>query len=679
MPGGVFKVHEFLDSQGLKLTGREGDALLVETSDGKSGKFIPSEFLQGQGVNPKDISLEINTVDNPIPDSPVGLFDRVKLSLGNERGGVEYLKRKFEGVTYNPDQGILVKDKGAWHKVDPDQLGGDPWSLSEAIADTAEFVGGSTLQVAGSGIAVAQAAPAVAAGAEAGAGVGSAFGPVGAAAGAAIGGGAVSIAAAGIGGAAGKAAASSVLGRLVGTYKPVDAQDELEDIGLEGLFAAGGQALALGAKPALKSAVQAFKNIGKWGSETTKDALAATLGRTTAAGEEATRYMFDNADDVARTIKSLRPESKGTADLISKAASKQVEASTHWLEKANAALPTKFGEMLDDLAKQADEVGFKVNVGERVSSALSQFEEKGFGRVVKGRLLPLSEEQVAERFAQGLPVEALDQETFKQVAQIYEAVRPFSKVGELQGGQAAKALAKMNKLINSTFSDNLPPVVARAKGVMSSATKQEIGEAFEKAGLQTQWAGMNQLYQRYGDAVGTARKLLQSDGGPERFYQSLFSGAGKKATLKGEADLLEELAGEVGTQARRRITNLEAAKRFAPILPKLGLAQTAAGSAGTYSALSGGFVATNPVTTALIASTFSPRTMLNATRGYKAMSAPASKYALTLVQALKTLPPASLKKALADPHIIRGAAQETMKAMYGEDEEVMRILQEGGV
>ncbi len=645
---GQFKVSEFLSSQGLKLTGRDGDALLVETTDGKPGKFVPQEFLKAQGVDPTGLEIEINSVDNPIPDSPVGLFDRAKLSLGNSRGGMEYLKSKYDNVAYNPDQGLLVKDKGAWHKVDPDMFD-DPWSLSEAIADTAEFVGGSALPMAGATAAAIAAAPS----------------------------GPGSIAAAGAGGAAGKAVTSSVLGRLVGTYKPESAQDELEDIGLEGLFAAGGQAIAVGAKPTWEMLKGAMKNIGRWGSEASKDALAATLGRTTAAGSEATRYMFDNVDDVARTIKTLKPMSQGTDDLINQAASKQVEAATSWLERADKALPQKYGQMLDRLSQSADDAGLKVHVRPMIEDSLQEFERQGFGKVVEGRLVQLSEEDIASLVANGTKVpEGINGEVFQEVRQIFDTLKKFSGIGEVSGGKAARVLTEINKKVNSSFDDTLSPIAKRAKAMAMASVKTRVGSSFEKAGLESQWAGMNQLYQRYGDAVGTARKLLASDGGPERFYQSLFSGAGKKATMKGEADLLEELAGEAGTAARRHITNLEAAKRFAPILPKFGLSQAAATGAGSMGVITGAVSA--PVAMG-VASTFSPRTMLHATRGYQAMSNSSSKYALTLVQALKTLPPASLKKAMADPNMIRAATQETLKAMYGEDENVKNILQQSGV
>jgi hypothetical protein len=632
-----------------------------------------------------------------IPESPVGLWDRVKLSVGNDRGRVDYLKKQFEDVTYDPDGGLVVKDKGAWHKVDPSAFS-DPWSASEAIADMLELGADSTLSIAGS----------AAKGAAVGGAAGAAVAGVGAVPGAVAGG----IIGAGAGGAAGRVATSSILGRLAGTYNPESAQDELEDIALEGLLSAGGQAVAVGAKPTLQYLHKSFKTIGKSASQGTKDALAATLGRTTSAGEEATRFMFDNTDDVVRTIKKLKPESVGTTGLIQDAAEKQLASSEKWLEAATKALPRKYGELLDELAEAADDVNLEVDVGTTLKESLKAFEDSGFGKLVKKgaaatdddaklaslleslgktpeqiakrlklkppklELVPFSEQDIAARVAKGLPVESNNPEIFKEVRKIFDTVNSFSSVPKLKGGRAARALTDLNKKINSSFSDDLDPIVKRAVSTATASVKTQFGSAFEKAGLRDQWAGMNEVYQRYGDAVSAARKLLNADNGAENFFNSLLAQSGKKVAMKNQADLLEELTGPLGQSLRKEIVTLEAAKRFAPVLPKFGLVHAAASVQGAQGVMSG---QVNRFMAVPLAGIFSPRATMAATRGYRAMSSGTSKYAMKLVDMFKTLTPKQMKAALQDENFIRTAMQITFGAERKEQEELEMLLQENGI
>ncbi len=636
------------------------------------------DLSQFEELNPLE---DGSTPTSAMPESPVGLMDRAKLALGNVKGNVNYLKKNFEEVQYIADKGLVVKEKGVWKQVDPSALGGDGWTISEAIKDLVE--GGASL-----------AAPAL--GAAKGATIGTAAaGPIGGVAGAFV------------GGASGKVAMSSVLGRYVGTYQPESVQDELEDIALEGLFAAGGEVVRVGAKPTFQALSKAYKSIGKSASEGTKDALAATLGRTTAAGSDATRFMFDNTDDVAKTITTLKQTAKGTDDLIRQASRQQLKVSEKWLEGASKALPRKYGQLLDDLAGAADDAGLEVDVGTSIQEALKEFSKTGYGKVVakgsnaedqalaglleslgrspeqiakrvgsgsvKLELVRFSQKEIAERTAAGLPVKGVNDEIFGQIKDIFDTVNNFSKVPKLKGSKAARALQDINKELNAVFAKNADPAVKAAASQASAVVKSRFGQAFEKSGLSDEWSSLNKVYDQFGDAVARARNLLNAPDGAEQFYNSLLANAGKKVSFGEDADLLVALTGKLGESARRRIQTLEAAKRFAPILPKFGLAQGFATSAGTVGLATG---AANPALIAGAASTFSPRTMLRATQGYRAMSNASSKYAMTFVQALKTLPPKSLKQAMAHPDLIRTAAMATMHAMGSDEEDAQRLLEQ---
>jgi hypothetical protein len=74
---------------------------------------------------------------SPINKSPVSEEDRAILTTGNGKGKVNYLRKKFEDVTEDEHGDLLVKDKGLWHRVDPNQLGDvDPWEATKKIAGT---------------------------------------------------------------------------------------------------------------------------------------------------------------------------------------------------------------------------------------------------------------------------------------------------------------------------------------------------------------------------------------------------------------------------------------------------------------------------------------------------------------------------------------------------------------
>ena len=163
----------------------------------------------------------------PINRSPLDLSDRVKLSLGNKVGKLNYLKQRFDGAEIDKHGNFLINDGGSWYRADPDFLGdGDAWQRTkEIIADMADLsdIGVVTAgQIGGAAAGATVASPTIA-------GVPAA----------AIAGGALGAAAGG--------ALKSRLGRLVGTYS-ASPEEEIKDAALEGVLGLGGEVVGLGAK-----------------------------------------------------------------------------------------------------------------------------------------------------------------------------------------------------------------------------------------------------------------------------------------------------------------------------------------------------------------------------------------------------------------------------------------------
>lgn len=616
-----------------------------------------------------------------LPESPVGLLDRVKLSFGNQKGGMEYLRKTYKEVSYDNDKGIVVNDGGTWKQVDPDFMDGDGWEatrdiatalrdIKESATDVVEAVTGNALQMGG------QALGATAGGVAGGAG-GAALGmttanPAAALGGLVVGAGAGGFVGSGAGGAAGEGV-RTYLGRALGTYQATD-EEQLSDIALEGIFSAGGEAVRLGVKPGLSALRKGFKTIGDKASPVVKDILAATYGRLTQAGEDATRVMFDRTDDVLKKLGAIKAQgARGSSEIMSKGAEMQLSATNEFLDVATEALPRKYGELLSDLSKEAGEKGFKADISDVVTHARNSFLELGFGKMDDaGRFVALSDDDLARRAAQGMDIEnaALDRKAFREVKALFDTLGKFEKIGELKGEQAVKALTKINSLLNSVKKDaykNGSPTLQRAATQASASWRTGLGKQFSDQGLGEQYLKLSDLYSKYGSAVETARNAMKQGG--EGFMNKMLSGAGRNAKAKGEAELLVELAGKRGEQLFDDIVITETAKRFSPVWPKFGLmaggqAQLGGMAAAGYSAGLPGVIAAG--------SQMSPRMVLGQTSAAKKLG----RYAAESVAMFKKMTPQAAKEALQNETFMRAVFTQTLQSHGEEDEDLQAILQE---
>ncbi|MCK5016130.1 MAG: hypothetical protein KAS32_03580, partial [Candidatus Peribacteraceae bacterium] len=132
-----FDFGGYLQSEGLqfKRLNDQGQPVVLDTQSNQEGVFDVDGLLGSLGTTRNDTNISYNTMDNPVNISPLTVADRAKVKgLGNERGSVKFLRNKFEQVFPHEEKGLLVKNAGVWHQVDPTGLGGgNPWEMAKEL------------------------------------------------------------------------------------------------------------------------------------------------------------------------------------------------------------------------------------------------------------------------------------------------------------------------------------------------------------------------------------------------------------------------------------------------------------------------------------------------------------------------------------------------------------------
>jgi hypothetical protein len=645
----VFDAEGYLKSKGLELAGMsESGKPLYRTPKGEEVELDVSSYLKSKGIPVDKLDLQLNSMNSPVNVSPVSTLDRAKLAFGNTRGGMKYLKSKFEDVGYNEDSGLVVKNKGVWHRVDPDN---DPWELSAELAK--DIMEGSI-----------KVGPSVAGQA------------AGAAAGTAMAGPIAGVVGSGVGAGLARKLTTS-LGRLVGTYDATP-EEEVQDLGFETLLGMGGQLVSLGAKPTLSALANLSKGVFGKAAEGTKAMASQVLGKTTSAGPVATRTLIDHSDEVAREIGATARTHASAEAMKETFKAEQVGIAKQMLESADDALPKKYGELLDNLITSEKGSKVRADIGGIIGQSKSVLEEMGAGKIVAGKFRRLTQSEAAERLGQGLPVEALDDTAFAQINDLVKALDTFGGTGKLSGQSAAKALTQVNKALNNVERDlfkrpEIAAVVERAAGKIGARFKEATGKAFDEAGLAGEYTQLQSLYGQFGNAVRAARVLLKQSNGPEVFVNKLLSQPGNNSAAKTMRNEVVELLGERGEQLAHKLRIKESAKQFSSWAPKMGLVQV---GSGAVAAMKGGAVAaTNPALAVATAASFSPRAVAHGVRAANKSVA----YVSSLKNFVTGLPPEKLKELLADPKLT-GEMFRTVISAYGqEDASLETLLTEAGV
>jgi len=640
MPKFHFNIKENLASQGLSLREVGDNGLVVEDEEGKQFNFDPEKYLAGQGINPKNAILEYNKPDEALDQSPLSIVDRAKMAVGNPKGQLGFLQKRFKDVTQT-DDGFVVKNKGVWQKIDPAAFSGDAWELA---ADVAEGAAGS-LPIIGSVL-----------GAPAG-------GVLGAGAGAGVGEG-----------------LRTSLGKLVGTYQ-ASPEEQLKDIGIESILGLGGEVVGLGAKASAAMVGNSLKNIAKAAAPETKQLVASVLGKTTGVGEDGMHVAFDYADDVAKQLEKYK-QAGHTLQAIDDVADKEKKTlARDFISHANDRLNATYGDNLRVLAKDAGEKNFAVNFKTIFDEAKTSIEATGAGKFVESkegmRFLPLNKEDLAARVGQAGAQISIDPGEHVAAKKIADQIIRLQDLGELRGERAIVALQQINSGLNKVGqgafdSENaaLKKITAQAK----SGFEAGLAKALDAHGLSEKWTGMQMTYAKYRNVLNNYRTVLKKDNGARLFADNLVTDSARGRSVQGDAKILLEFTGERGQQLYKDIITKESARRFASWLPRQGLISqlgnaAAAGSAGAALATSGPDTSNTGTLAgaAALGLATSPRAALAAV-----------KYGFKLKNYITRLPAPQKEILLKSPQILHGLFSAVGQAAVREPASVDELLKQAG-
>jgi hypothetical protein len=618
-PKPVINIGKLLEKQDLEFAGTdEAGNYLVTDLEGRTGKFNVDRFLKAKNIDRNKIDISFNTPDMPMDSSPVELTDRLKLSVGNKAGSLEYLKQKFDNVKYNPEGELVVKKAGVWHRVDPESMGSNPWEMTkEIVGDLADVA--PTIGLVGASIGAGVATGGVATGFQA--------------AGATLSGTAALALNAG-----GQAAAGGItesirtsLGRAVGTYKATP-EEQMSDIGMEMLLNFGGQYVGAGVAAVGKRGVgmlsKAAKSLSKANPEG-QGIIASVVGP-----------VVGGADNVDRLLKNPEVVTKHLDEAITVGKSES-EAVQHLVQGQIDDLVKVADQAPDALSKQLNQ-----NIGKLMAQAPDQFEpaindsrKLLLANMLKDGLLRV-EDKVGRRIGGNMVRPAiLDPEVLmtKNLDDLNIRMYSFDELGRAgqrtgfpnKFGNSKDAYDMAADMYTTIFRNKLKPqtgkagvrqlmefkeaIASKTWELMNNASEKGLGFAqsffanadsvldkqvnntFAKNGMLNSWTTVNAEYSAtkslLNPLIAARKKAIKTNAEiafqPE-LNRILSNGAGNlasKNSLKGAVSLINN---PVVTQSFENIFDRNAAKAF---VPKFGTYAKAAGAASIGSAVS-----LNPVT-----------------------------------------------------------------------------------
>lgn len=649
-----YELGQALNEVGLDFVAKNnlGQPVVRDRTSGEEFVYDLDADLRQLGASRQDTQVIFNSIDKPLAISPLNAGERAKLAVGNERGGIKFLRNKFDAVVPSEDNGLIVLDDGVWKQVDPSGLGGgDAWEMAREL-------GRDVADLTDIGINVAATSAALAA--------------VGGTGGLAL---PAAVATVGAGGATSGLIRTS-LGRYFGTYD-AEPLEELADIGLESIFTMGGQAIGAGARPAINAMVKAGSKMGRSGIA---NGAAAVYGRITGVGPGAMQALFSRGPRIGTAMKSaLKSAGPGasTDTAINIAKQRAIDSGETFLKETAEALPKKYGQLLDDVVTKAEQSKLTANMDSILDDSFLSMKESGLGVVeTKGNqriFRAFNEAEKEIRIKNNLDVFDLDDVAEKQIASLVRTLQRFSVGKVLRGGVAANRLVAMNKSLNQLVSKQFAGQIASQeyKAAVSRATKgfrESVGKQFKQAGLGEEYAKLSSLYGEFANSVAVARKLKASPQGIEGFVNRLSTDAGQNMAAKGVANKLVELGGKRGQQLFEDIVIDDSASKFLRWAPKMGLVQTGLIGGGAGAAFTGG-LALGPGTIAGV-SQFSPRIVAGQFR--------AMEFAAQHLKFLKSLGPEQMKLFLDSPAAFDATVRAVTQAIGREQTDIDALLQQSG-
>jgi hypothetical protein len=667
----ILDLQKFLESQGTFIADIDPESGAVKV-DGRTGSgYLDIDgFASALGVD-RD-SLQINKPESAIDRSPLSANERADLSFGNFKGSKDYLSKKFEAVSYSPDKGMVVKDKGIWYTVDPSALGsGDPWEKTkELYKDVMEFAPMFAAKAAG---VTAAAAPA----AKVGAAIGTAFGPVGTAVGGVVGGaigaGAAAFAMRGV---------ETSFGRAIGTYEATP-EEQLSDAALEGAFAAGGYVVGVGAKASWDGVKGALTKVSKASGES-KDLLAQFVAHTNKIKPQSAERLFSNPQGVNKHLD--RFVGKGFSDT-------QVEEALR-LQNIRGT-KTLFNGLGDDIFKQFDELentflqtmpkNFSAPAGPLLQQPVGVLASNGFIRPqlngATGQLVgfaPVAKPEFMKLFsAQVSPLAA--NKAYNALRELSSIGNKMLKKGNLSAHEALTFRRALDKLVfkSRVFQDE---AVRDTLSPATSSLRNELVKLFTKTSPQAgdAYARMNQFWIKNMETATRAERVALTTDNTASFVRKIAS----PDSYAEASELLSKVAklrGRRGEVVKETILNREAAREFSRRLPSLGLLQSAAIGSGVGFAT--GDVELGFAVGAGSLAMSSPRMLARLSRSAMDPASKSLPYVRTVSRNMKAIAVTGGKAAdvLLDPSYLAVGLGSAMNAAQEEDEAVKALLQEKGL
>ena len=585
----TFTVSRYMEANGLEFQGVDETGLAIGTSGDDEYKFDPVSFLKERGVDPENVNIEFNAPNTALQFSPLDAEQRLKLSVGNAKGNLNFLKREFGGAKLDPDNGLVVKKDGVWHTVDPSGLGsGDAWQKTQELGkdivdlfDEAALTAGTIAGFATAGLA---------------------------------------------GGIAGSAATELMrtsLGRYVGTYEATF-EEQAADVAIEGFLALGGEAIARGARPLLGQMWRAAKNMRNM-PRAARDIYTGVIGKTTGVGSPAMNQLIDDTAGVAGMQTLLRRASDPSAmvDRLHKRSAGQL------LKSFTEGVNKEWEEGMFRAAQSAR--GTIIPEQDILRPAMANFERNGFGKFVlqsepknaaiaaigqpldqlpaNAKLVfrPLTNSEGATWLRANAGKQLPSEVDAKVINTLFNDTRKRLGKAPMKNDIAVRQLATTNSALNRMVREEFGQPAANATWnrmltQFQSGFKTGISSSMGKLGVKAEWATMNQQFSLSSSALGEARKLINGkEANLSKFAENMLNANAKGVEVQNMVSQMLRLTGKRGESAARRIRRVESAKRFNEFLASRGFLSGLAGTIGAVGVAAGG------VKAAVLAPFISPR------------------------------------------------------------------------
>jgi hypothetical protein len=576
-----------------------------------------------------------------IPKSPLSGMDRLKLSIGDERGRMNYLKEKFEDVQKTRSGNLAVKDKdGMWYQIDPSGGGvGDGWTRTKEIMHDIFTDNAGDIGTMGAVLGATLAAPAT---------------------------GGASLVAAGSAG-LGAALTRTSLGRLVGTYDATP-EEQLKDVALETVLNAGGQAFTLGVKasaPVIGSMFKrAAKNLGSL-PEASIDILAKTQGAITGVGEDVAQTWIRNSDEVGSALVNAGKGSVSAEAVTTNLIQQSVHHTKAIANETRTALTNWYSAGMDDIIKEAGTT-FKPKVSSSIKEAFSEYAEKGFGEMMPNgqfKLKPLNE-LLAMQQSQGAVGAISDPKGYKLLKEFVNDVNRYAGQADQVGKDGVRQFVAFEQQLGQKIRElsldaaenggrevievlrnvkaSIHNKVSSAASTSLTSTGAENQAAKKFAELQTKYSGMKDALNPILDAQTAAIRKGSSDV-YVNLYNNLFkvsSLSPKGAVAKGSLDTALNQLGQYAPGLAKNVQQIAVNKAAAASLPLIKSGLVAQG------AVVGGLVGGATINPALIAPAIAMSPKLNYEVAKRAGSA------LKGLNFLQTLDPAAKTQLFQNPEML---------------------------